>query len=197
VTDRRTAPKGDTGHIVRAVATAAAGLLAALLVSGPAAAAPGGGYGSLPKWLPKQTVTVGRVVTATAAHPWLAVEGDTVRADLSRGHVLVTAVGPAVPEEGAFPVPRTSPCTFTVTFDRGAGYVPLAATAFTITDELGHMHHPHVSLQSGAALPAAVGVGQPLSVTVADVLPTGNGTLHWAPSGRAPLVSWDFDVEID
>jgi hypothetical protein len=59
------------------------------------------------------------------------------------------------------------------------------------------VHHPHVSLQSGAALPAAVGAGQPQSVTVADVLPTGNGTLHWAPSGRAPLVSWDFDVEID
>ena len=182
---------------MRAVATAALGLVAALLASGPAAAAPGGGYGSLPRWLPRQTVTVGRVVTATAAHPWLAVEGDTVRSDLSRGHVLVTAVGPAVPEEGAFPVPRTSPCIFTVTFARGAGSVPLAATAFTITDELGHVQHPHVSLQSGAAPPAAVGAGQPLSLTVGDVLPTGNGTLHWAPAGRTPLVSWDFDVEID
>jgi hypothetical protein len=197
VTDRGTATGIDTRRLVRAVTTALAGLVAALLVSAPADAAPGGGYGGLPKWLPKPTVQVGRVVTATVAHPWLAVEGDSVRAELRRGHVLVTAVGPAVPEEGAFPVPPTTLCTFTVTFAHGVGSVPLAATAFTITDELGHQHHPRVSLQGGGLLPARVRAGQPVTVTVADVLPTGNGTLHWAPSGRTPLVSWDFDVEID
>jgi hypothetical protein len=137
------------------------------------------------------------MVTATGAHPSLAIEGDTVRADLRGGHVLVTAVGPVVPEEGAFPVPTTSPCTFTITFARGSGAVPLAASAFTITDELGRVHHPQVSLQGGGGLPARIRNGQAVTVTVAGVLPTGNGTLHWAPSGRTPLVSWDFSVEID
>jgi hypothetical protein len=32
---------------------------------------------------------------------------------------------------------------------------------------------------------------------VSDALPTGNGRLRWAPVGVKPVVSWDFDVEID
>jgi hypothetical protein len=154
-------------------------------------------HGSLPGWLPKSTLPVARVVTASAAHPWLAVEGDTVRADLRRGDTLVTAVGPTVPEEGAIPVPTTSPCSFTVTFARTAGSVPLTASAFTITDELGHLHHPLVARAGGGALPARVRPGQTITLTVSGVLPTGAGTLHWAPTGDAALVSWDFDVEID
>jgi hypothetical protein len=198
VTDRGMATSSDDRcRLIRAAATAIASVSVALLVVAPAGAAPGGGYGTLPKWLPKATVQVGRVVTASAAHPWLAVEGDTVRADLPRGRTLVTAVGPSVPEEGAFPVPTFSPCSFTITFARPSGSVPLAATAVTVTDGLGHLHHPQVVLQGGGPLPARVGPGQPVTLTVSEVLPTGNGTLHWAPTGHAPLVSWDFDVELD
>ena len=108
----------------------------------------------------------------------------------------MTAVGPAVPEEGVFPVPATSICTFTVTFARNAGSVPLSAAAFTITDEQGDLHHPVVTLPGGAPLPARAAPGRPVTLAVSAVLPTGNGALHWAPAGR-PLVSWDFDVEID
>jgi hypothetical protein len=36
-----------------------------------------------------------------------------------------------------------------------------------------------------------------VSLTVSDVLPTGNCRLRWAPEGTTPIVSWDFDVEID
>jgi len=154
-------------------------------------------YGSLPSWLPEASTPVDRVVTASAAHPSLAIEGDTVRADLARGTTLVTAVGPAVPQEGVFPVPATSPCTFSVTFAHIGGSVPLSAAAFTITDEQGQLHHPLVTLQGGAPLPARAVPGRLVTLSVSDVLPTGNGALHWAPAGRRPLVSWDFSVEID
>ena len=154
-------------------------------------------YGPIPAWIPRSPVPVGRVVTATPAHRWLAVEGDTVVADLAHAHTVVTAVGPAVPEEGAFPVPATSPCTFTVTFARTAGAVPLGAGVFTITDEQGGLHHPLVSLPGGVPLPARLPPGRSLTLTLSAVLPTGSGTLHWTPVGTQPLVSWDFDVEID
>jgi hypothetical protein len=182
------------------VAVALAAVMAAslgLVLTRPGASAAAGRNGALPGWLPSAAVPVGRVVTATSAHPWLAIEGDSVRADLARGDALVTVVGPAVPEEGGFPVPATTPCTFTVTFARAAGHVPLRASAFTITDELGHLHHPLVTLQGGGPLPSRVSSGHLVTLSVSDVLPTGNGSLHWAPAGSAPLVSWDFDVEID
>jgi hypothetical protein len=150
-------------------------------------------YGGLPSWLPKSTVPVGRVVVASLSHPVLAIEGDTVTVDLPAGHLDVTAVGPTVPEEGQFPVPSTSPCTFTVTFSHGTGRVPFSPDEFTIVDERGGLHHPRVET---AGSPASVGA-QWLTVTITDVLPTGNGQLRWAPDGGAPVVSWDFDVEID
>ena len=56
----------------------------------------------LPSWLPKASVPVGRVVTASATHPWLAIEGDSVMVKLTHGSSLVTVVGPAVTPSGAF-----------------------------------------------------------------------------------------------
>ena len=137
------------------------------------------------------------MVAASAEHPWLAIEGDTVLVHLARGQVLATAVGPAVPSEGQFPLPRTTRCTFTVTLTRAAGVVPLRASAFSIVDELGRLHHPRVTTQGGGPLPATITPGQTVIVTVRDRLPTGNGQLRWAPGTVKPIVSWDFDVEID
>jgi hypothetical protein len=183
------------------MATVAVPLLLACLAATPAGATSGSrshsSYGTIPAWLPKGSVPVGRVVTASTAHPWLAVEGDSVRVMLRRGRGLVTAVGPAVPEEGAFPVPSTSPCTFTVTFAKVEGSVPLSADAFTITDEQGHTHRPTVAPQGGGNLAHEAPHGRVYTITLSGVLPTGNGTLHWTPLGGKPVVSWDFDVEID
>ena len=39
--------------------------------------------------------------------------------------------------------------------------------------------------------------GKAVTLSVSDVLPTGEGQLRWAPEGPEPIVSWDFDVEID
>jgi hypothetical protein len=151
----------------------------------------------IPSWLPKASAPVGRTVTASAARPQLAIEGDSVRVDLSHGQAMVTTVGPAVPATGLTPVPATTPCTFTVTFAAGRGSVPLAAAAFTIIDEQGRLHHPKVTTVSGGPLPASVPSGQTLALRLSDVLPTGNGDLRWTPEGTKPIVSWDFDVEID
>jgi hypothetical protein len=154
-------------------------------------------YGGLPSWLPKTQVHVGRLVQASPAHPWRAIEGDTVSVRAGGGRVLATAVGPDVPKEGQFPVPKTSPCTFTVTLRGAAGAVPLAAGAFTIVDELGHLHRPQVTAPHRGAVPGRVAAGRTVTLTVQDVLPTGGGRLQWTPGGRTPVVSWDFDVEID
>ena len=159
--------------------------------------APSVKYGQIPSWLPKPKVRVGRTAVATAARPWLAIQGDTVSVRVRHGQVLATAVGPAVPEEGRFPVPATTPCTFTVTFTAAAGAVPLSPKAFTITDEYGHVHHPRVTSEGGGAPPQRVAAGTTVSLTVNGVLPPGNGRLRWAPQRATPIVSWDFDVEID
>ncbi len=154
-------------------------------------------YGGIPSWIPTPKASVGRVVVASPAHPWLAIEGDTVFVALADGQVMATAVGPAVPEEGQFPVPPTSPCTFTVTLAHASGTIPLSSGAFTILDELGQLHHPRVTALNGGPLPAAVAPGQTVTLTVRDILPTGNGQVRWAPGTAKPVVSWDFDVEID
>ena len=154
-------------------------------------------YGGLPSWLPKQTVRVDRIVTASVAHPALAIQGDAVSIDLPRGRVLATAVGPEVPEDGRFPVPATSPCTFIVTFAAASGVVPLSAAAFTLVDEFGHVHHARVTAMDGGAPPRQVVPGRTVSLRLHDVQPTGNGALRWTPGGARPIVAWDFDVEID
>lgn len=190
----------------RAVLLGAAALLAAALAVCVALVAAGGGpartavsarYGGIPSWLPKPKLPVDRVLQAGPTHPRLGIEGDTISVELAGGHVLVTAVGPAVPEEGQFPVPATSPCTFTVTFTAASGSVPLSRTSFTILDELSHLHLPRVTLVGGAPLPRFLAPGRTLTVIVKDVLPTGGGQLRWAPAGSKPVASWDFDVEID
>jgi len=154
-------------------------------------------YGGLPSWLPKATVPVDRVVQASSAHPALAIQGNTVSVELAGARVLATAVGPSVPEDGRFPVPATSPCTFIVTFAAASGAIPLSPRAFTFIDELGHIRHPQVTSMSGGALPREIPPGRPLSLRIYEVLPTGDGGLAWAPGGGRPVVAWDFDVEID
>jgi hypothetical protein len=49
----------------------------------------------------------------------------------------------------------------------------------------------------GGAPPKSVASGKTVSLTVRDVLPTGDGALTWSPRGGRPIASWDFDVEID
>jgi hypothetical protein len=154
-------------------------------------------YGGLPTWLPKAKVPVGQVLHASRAHPALSIQGEAISVDLGNANVLTTAAGPSVPEEGRTPVPETSPCTFIVTFARASGIVPIAATAFTFIDEHGDVRHPRITAMNGGPPAGQVAPGQTVSLTISDVLPTGDGALVWAPGGGRPIASWDFDVEID
>jgi hypothetical protein len=190
----------------RAALLGVAAALAAALAASIAVAAGGGGpsasvssakYGGIPSWLPKPRIPVNRVVQASAAHPWLGIEGDTISVHLPGARVLVTAVGPAVPEEGRFPVPATSPCAFSVTFTVLAGTIELSRRSFTILDELSHLHVPRVTVADGRRMPRFLAAGRTVTLIVRDVLPTGGGQLRWAPSGAKAIASWDFDVEID
>ena len=164
---------------------------------GKSATASNASYGTIPSWLPKPKDQVGRVAAASAVRPWLAIEGDTVSILLAHARAMVTTVGPVVPEEGQFPVPATTPCSFTVTFTAATRPIALSGASFTILDELSHLHHPRVTAAGGGPIPRSVAPGQTVSLTVSDVLPTGNGQLRWAPEGPKPIVTWDFDVEID
>jgi hypothetical protein len=166
-------------------------------VGTPRAEASKAKYGGLPSWLPKTTVRVGRIVTATPTHPRLAIEGDTVAVHLPRGRAMVTAVGPQVPEDGAFPVPATSECRFAVTLAAVHGSVPIDSHAFSFLSEHGQVHRARVTLRGGGRPPSRVSAGHPVTVSLSAVLPTGNGQLQWAPLGGRPVASWDFDVEID
>ena len=157
----------------------------------------GGAYGQIPSWLPKPKVRVGRVLVASASHPAYAIEGDIVSIGLPHGHMLATAVGPSVPEEGQFPVPETTPCVFTLTLTRISGSVPLRSGAFTTVDDRGHLHRLRVSLQGGRPLPGSARPGKTVTLVLKAVLPTGSGRLEWSPLRSKPIASWDFDVEID
>jgi hypothetical protein len=94
-------------------------------------------------------------------------------------------------------LPATSPCTFTITFARPSGLVPISPAAFTTVDELGHLHHLRVTTQDGQPPSADIAPGRTVTLTLRGTLPTGSGQLRWAPEGAKPIVSWDFDVEID
>jgi hypothetical protein len=69
------------GGVTVVAAVLVATVVAIVLFSG-SDAKPAGKYGALPNWLPKTTTPTDHLVTATASHPTLAVEGDTVRVDL-------------------------------------------------------------------------------------------------------------------
>jgi hypothetical protein len=158
---------------------------------------PAGAYGYIPSWLPQSKVPVSRVVTATPAHPWLAIQGDTVKVVLAHAHVLATAAGPSVPEIGHFPLPRTTPCTFTVTFADASGPVPIKQADFATIDELGRLHSLRLRRMGAGPVPAEVRPGQTVTLQLSTVLPTGEGRFMWAPVTGRPVVQWDFDVEID
>jgi hypothetical protein len=154
--------------------------------------------GELPSWLPRATVPAAdRVVTATPSRRRLAIEGDTIAVRLAGGRAMVTAVGPAVPEEGESPVPASSPCRFTVTLAAVHGTIPLSSRDFSFLGEHGERNGARVTLRSGGRLPRRIVAGRPVTLTLNAVLPVGNGQLRWAPLGGKPLVSWDFDVELD
>jgi hypothetical protein len=153
------------------------------------------GFRSLPRFLPKTTAPVDRVVTATPSHPQLAVQGIGVETELDDGHALATVTGPRVPPFVSPPPPAVT-ATFQVSFAHVIGTIPLRLADFTITDQLGRTFHPSLVAHEKSP-PATLSTGHDLTFRVNAVMPTGEGRVYWTPTGSAPLVSWDFVVEND
>jgi hypothetical protein len=199
--DGRRTPSTPTaahhGAVVRGTNTAAGTRDRVSAASLAVSTEPSSKYGGLPAWLPKAKAPVGRVLHASPAHPALTIQGEAVSVDFGRATMLVTAAGPSVPQEGRTPVPETSPCTFVVTFAHTSRAIAIDPAQFALVDEQGHVRHPSVRAIGGGAAPSRIPAGKTLSLTVKHVLPTGDGALTWTPSGRRPIASWDFDVEID
>jgi len=115
--------------------------------------------------------------------------------DLADGEVLATVSGPQVPPFVTPPPPAVT-AVFTVSLAQVSGTVPLRLADFTITDQLGRTFRP--TLVTGeSAPPATAPVETTLTFRLTAVMPTGEGRLHWSPTGGSPIVSWDFIVEND
>jgi len=163
----------------------------------------GGGYGKIPSWLPSAAPPRQQALRSSFSHPVLTIQGDGLSISLPGvpgvpgARLLVTAVGPAVPEIGRTPVPPTSPVTFTVTFTHVTSPVSLRRSAWVLVDENHRIHHPRVTAIGGGPLPARLLPGQTVSIKLHSVLPTGDGGLEWRPDGERVIAGWDFNVEID
>jgi hypothetical protein len=153
------------------------------------------GFRSQPSFLPASPTPVDRVVTASTGHPQLAVQGIGVEIDLASGEGLATVTGPKVPPFVA-PPPETVTATFDVSLTHVSGTIPIRLSDFTITDQLGRTFTPSLT-QGETALPSTAAAGATVDFQVTAVMPTGEGRLYWTPTGKTPLVGWDFIVEND
>ena len=144
-------------------------------------------YGGLPSYLPKPKIPTQRVVTARLAHPKLAIEGDTVEIVLPHARARATIVGPYVPDKDQGTFQNTANVSFDATFASVRGTVPLAASMFTISDELGAVHHPKITVRHGGRLPVRLPRGKPITLVLRTTLPFGNvGALGTGPPAVTP-----------
>jgi hypothetical protein len=155
------------------------------------------GYGKIPSWLPSAAPPRQHAQSSSVSHPVLTIQGDSLSISLSGARLLVTAVGPVVPEIGRTPVPATSPVTFTVTFTHVSAPVSLRRSTWVLVDENHQIHHPRVTAFDGGTPPSQLAAGQTVSIKLHSVLPTGDGGLEWRPDGTHVAAGWDFNVEID
>jgi len=191
-------PGSRRGRGIAALALALAAILVALgLVSAATSTAAHSRAGQIPSWLPNAKPAPVGVAEASFRHPQLAIQGDTIAITTPSGRVLATVVGPAVPKEGGYPVPSTTPCTFTVALHAVSGSFAILPINFTILDEQNTLHFPNVTTDSGAAVPKTLHAGQSVTLVLNAVLAVGNGDVRWSPLHSSPVATWDFAVEID
>jgi hypothetical protein len=153
-------------------------------------------YGSLPNFLPPQTVKADSVLIGTIAEPALTTEGDSVKVVRGSSAVLATVSGPEVPGEGLPVQTEATTCTWTVTITAGNAPVPIAVADFNSIDHLGAVYRP--TFVAGQPKPPAV--LEPHATTTFElraVMVTGEGLMRWAPDGQHIVASWDFEVEND
>jgi hypothetical protein len=150
-------------------------------------------YGTLPSWLPKATVRTGRVAASSASQPWVALEGDVVVVHIGRAHASTSIVGPRVPHEGQFPLPKTTPASFTMSLTDASGPMIVNTRRLVIFDERGLRHWPVVA---GPTV-RVVRPGHPITMQLHAVIPSGPGEIVWMTATGSPIVSYEFVTEID
>ena len=172
-------------------------VIAALHAPAPKSEKPG-----IPGFIPRDTVAVNRVVTATRAHPQLAIAGDSVVLNLASGRTLATMNGPLYNNKYVGTDDPAIPAQFRLTFTATHGAIPLARDDFTILDELGNNIVPLIQVKGGGALPKELRSGRRLTLLMSTIIPVGDGSIVYNPTGfvqagHKPLVGWDFIVEDD
>ena len=160
--------------------------------------------GVVPRYIPKSTLRVGRVVTATPDHPQLAIQGNSLRIKLAHASVLTSVVGPYVPIKYSGTNDPIVPGSFVVTFSHVQGRIPLDASDFHITDALGTSLFPSIDVRGGGHIPATLPTGHSLTLVFHDAnLTIGQGYFEYNPfgtmiaKGKRPMANWDIDIESD
>lgn len=157
-----------------------------------------GRYGGIPGDLRnKQAPPGNQLLSASAAHPAIAIQGSGVVLHLAHGSALATVVGPDIPDRIQGSADLQTPATWDLTFADVRGTIPISPSLFTITDEQGALLSPRVTVVGGGPLPETVPAGRPFTLQLKTVVSIGDGKLRYSPSGSAWLAEWDFDVETD
>ena len=159
----------------------------------PAAAGGAPHAGSYPVATAQPAVTA--TPTVTPGGYQLVAAGVPVELRTPDAQAVITVSGPdvdvPVPQVGQPITASRAPGVLTVTVTASAGSVPVRAGDFLGLDE---QQEPY-ALTSDAAQATAT-PGHPVTVHLASDFASGHTTLTWQPGG-APLVTWDFVVEID
>jgi hypothetical protein len=153
-------------------------------------------YGTLPSFLPKQSFDTDSVLTGTIGRPALTTEGDSVRVGSGAGAALITVTGPEVPGEGLPFQTGATTCTWTITIQTGSRSVAIDPKDFSSSDHLGGVYAPQV-VTGQPMPPRTLAPHSRVSFELRAVMVVGEGLMSWAPDGRHPVASWDFEVEND
>lgn len=155
-------------------------------------------YGTIPRDMRgRQAAPPDRVLSARAAHPAEAIQGDAVALHLAHGSARATVVGPFVPlrDRGSFH--RHTSATWRVTFADVRGTVLLGRSRFTISDEQGRALSPRAWVRGGGPVPTTAPAGRSLTIVLAARTSIGDGVVRYAPAGGHWIAEWDFDAETD
>lgn len=162
--------------------------------------------GRVPAWIPNARAAANPTpITASMVSPVSTlVEGDTIRAVFPRGMALVDVTGPTEPawveraiQDGHSKWGQQSPGTFTVTYSKVQGTVPVAAGAFLVRMPQGTFRPASVRPLRGDTVPSVLHHGQSLTLLLHfQLLPAGEGAMAWTPERDHLLAGWDFDFEL-
>jgi len=157
--------------------------------------APVSDWGGWPSFLPSHEPVLDKTLNGSTASPALSIQGEAINVTLpSGGTVLVTTLGPALPDQNRAVPEETIECTWTITFQNATTSLNVTNSDFRIRDSLGGIHLPAFTDDSG---PGTVKPGATSSFKVKTTLPEGEGLLSYAPDGKNPVATWDFIVEDD